>query len=131
MGEINGGGGGRATGYQLVVPGLRGDSPEDWCSLGLAVSQVRPVPPAFLISLGSDGLSGVAEDDRAGLQACLAVMRTGLASLLGMIRLVAPHSLRIVMTPVPRSAMSEFHRGAFLATAGQFSEVPARLVALC
>ena len=118
-------------GYQMAVPGLRGDSPEDWYSLGLAVSQVRPVPPAFLISLGSDGLSGVAEDDRAGLQACLAVMRTGLPSLLGIIRLAARHSLRIVMTPVPRSAMSEFHRNAFLAAARLFSEVPARLAALC
>ena len=77
-------------------------------------------PSAYLVSLGNTALAQVDAGDAQQLET---LQRAGLTRLVTTLRAVAPRSLVIVMTPVPRVELTEQYLGAFDATSQMCSEV--------
>ena len=84
---------------------------------------MHPHPSVFLVSLGSNALASLDDGNTEGLKACLAVIRAGLARLVTTLVAACSKSVVVVLTPVPRLEMSEFHRNAFASASALFTEV--------
>ena len=77
----------------------------------------------FLINLGGNALASPDDGNSEKLKACLAVIRAGLSRLVTNLREVCPKSVVVVLTPVPRRKMSDFHRSAFASASALYAEV--------
>ena len=108
---------------QLVKPGLRGDEAGHWADLTASAAAIQPAPSGYLLTLGGNGIAEVDLNNAEGLATILATMRAGLTRLVTTLRAVAPGSVVMVLTPIPRQEMSAFHTAAFVRASAMFGEV--------
>ena len=107
---------------QLVKPGLRGDEAGHWADLTASVAAIQPAPSGYLLTLGGNGIAEVDLNNAERLATVLATMRAGLTRLVTTLRAVAPGSVVVVLTPIPRQEMSAFHTAAFVRASAMFGD---------